>query len=89
MNGKRYMGLVSELPCACCGASPPSMVHHIRKGNGMSQRSGSALVVPLCWDCHQGPRGIHGDRTMMSIYRTDELKMLNDTILAVHQRIDR
>ena len=43
-----YMGIVKSLPCACCGASAPSSAHHIRQGQGTSQRAGNYLVVSLC-----------------------------------------
>ena len=77
---RRYHERVAELPCACCRRPGPSMVHHIRHGQGMAQRAGHYLTVPLCYDCHQGPGGIHGDRSRWAVYRTDELQALDDTI---------
>ena len=32
------------------------------------------------WSCHQGPQGIHGDRSMWRIYKANELQILNDTL---------
>ncbi len=77
---RRHMGRIAELPCACCGKPGPSMVHHIRYGFGLSQRSGHFLTIPLCYRCHQGPQGIHGDRTEWRIRKLDELDALNNTI---------
>lgn len=80
-NAERaHMDRVAQLPCALCGAPPPSQVHHLREGQGMSQRASNWLVVPLCPSCHQGPQGIHGDQTMLRIYKIDEMDMLADTI---------
>lgn len=46
----------------------------------MSQRASNWLAVPLCPSCHQGPQGVHGDKTMLRIMKMDELDMLADTI---------
>jgi hypothetical protein len=75
-----YMGMIKSLPCACCGASPPSSAHHIREGQGTSQKAGNYLVVSLCDECHQGSAGIHGDRSLMRIQKLEELDLLNTTI---------
>ena len=75
----RHMGKVAQLPCACCGATGVH-VHHIRDGQGMAQRASDFLTIPLCPDCHVGPLGVHGDKTMMRIHKLSELDMLADTI---------
>jgi hypothetical protein len=77
---KRYMGRVAELPCAVCGAPGPSAVHHIREGQGGAQRAPHWLTVPLCPHCHQGPQGIHGDRSAWRLRKLSELDALADTI---------
>ena len=46
----------------------------------MAQRASNWLTIPLCPSCHQGPKGIHGDQTMMRIFKLSELEMLADTI---------
>jgi hypothetical protein len=76
---KQWMNRVAELPCACCGEHGVQL-HHIREGQGISQRASNWLVVPLCPPCHTGPAGVHGDKTMMRIYKLTELDMLADTI---------
>lgn len=76
---KKYMVRVANLPCACCGASGVN-VHHIREGQGMSQRASAYLTIPLCPDCHTGPSGIHGNKSAMRLRKLDELSMLADTI---------
>lgn len=49
----------------------------------MAQRASNFLVVPLCPDCHTGPMGVHGDKTMMRIKKLSELDMLAQTIEAL------
>jgi hypothetical protein len=46
----------------------------------MAQRASNWLTVPLCPDCHQGPKGVHGDQSMLRIMRMSEMDMLADTI---------
>lgn len=76
---KRHLDRVAGLPCCLCGDTPVQ-VHHIRDGQGMAQRASNWLAVPLCPDCHVGPKGVHGDRTMLRIMKMEELDMLADTI---------
>lgn len=86
---KKYMDIAASFPCACCGAFGVEL-HHAREGQGKSQRAGNYLVIPLCRDCHGqdlGSQGVHGDKTRMRIYRTDEMKMLNETIGRVFERV--
>jgi len=68
------------MPCSCCDAPAPSDAHHIRTGQGASQRASHYLVVPLCKDCHQGVNGVHGDKTMLRIMKLTELDLLAITI---------
>jgi len=75
-----YMGRVKELPCGVCEQAGPSDAHHVRTGQGMSQRAGNYCVVPLCKSCHQGPHGIHGDRAMWKIHKLTEMDVLDETI---------
>jgi hypothetical protein len=84
MNSKDYMGKVASLPCALCGTIPVQ-VHHIREGQGMSQRASDFLTIPLCPSCHTGPYGLHGDRSMLRIMKTSELDLLADTIQKMMQ----
>lgn len=58
-------------------------VHHVRDGQGMQQRASHWLVVALCSDCHQGPRGIHGDRGRMVQAKAGELDLLAWTLAAL------
>ena len=83
---KDYMGMVAELPCMLCGAHGVQ-VHHVREGKGLSQRAGNFLVIPLCWACHLGPMGIHGDKAMLRIHKCTELDLVDKTISLIMARL--
>lgn len=51
-----HMERVKALPCVCCHAPPPSQAHHV---TGDGKRRSDWRVIPLCYDCHQGPNGYH------------------------------
>lgn len=80
-KSKRHMGRIADMPCVLCSILGQrqvgrTYVHHIRAGQGMSQRASDFLTIPLCHDCHQGPHGIHGDRSLLRIARVEELDLL-------------
>lgn len=76
-----YMGRVKMLPCSCCDAIGPSIAHHVREGQGGSQRAQNWLTVALCQSCHVDPfLGIHGQKQMMKIMKMDEMDLLAKTI---------
>ena len=64
------------MPCSVCDAPGPSHAHHIKQNCAWT-------CVALCYDCHQGPNGIHGDRAMWRIYKMDELDALGVTLMRV------
>jgi hypothetical protein len=71
---KRHLASIKEMPCGVCGAAGPSDAHHIKQGL-------QYLCIPLCKDCHQGSfNGIHGQARIWSVYKKDEMTVLNDTI---------
>lgn len=76
---------IAAMPCVLClrmgqGKTWPVHVHHLREGQGKGQRADDFLTIPLCPDCHEGGRGIHGDRTYLRIAKCGELELLADTI---------
>jgi hypothetical protein len=89
-----YMGRVARLGCMLCkelGYSSfddegtyPVELHHVREGQGMSQRASNFLVIPLCPSCHRGPHGIHGDRLKLRNACVDEIALLAMTIEALN-----
>ena len=87
MSKKDYLNRVANLGCVVCrnlgyGATPAA-IHHIRAGQGMSQRASDYLVIPLCGSHHQtGGKGvaIHaGQQAFEALYGT-ELQLLAQTI---------
>lgn len=78
---ERWMEKVASLDCIICGARPVEL-HHIREGQGASQRAQDTLTVPLCPEHHQGASGIHGlgRKGFYARYKRDELDLLADTI---------
>ena len=85
---KRYHERIAQQPCALCRElgipqEGRTEVHHIRAGQGMSQRAGDFLVLPLSHEAHRGPQGIHGDRTLWRIAGHDELSLLDKVIEAM------
>jgi len=60
---KRWLDAVSQLGCVVCrntgrGATPAE-IHHIRAGQGMSQRASHLETIPLCVTHHRsGGNGV-------------------------------
>lgn len=82
---QRYHDSVAAMPCVLCEAlgvaqTGRTTVHHIRAGQGASQRASHWLVVPLCGDCHQGRNGVHGDQSLLRMAKVTELDLLALTI---------
>ena len=79
--GDRHMGRVAKLSCAICGATQ-IQVHHVREGQGAAQRAQDTLTIPLCFDHHLGPNGIHGlgRKGFYMRYKKDELDLLAETL---------
>lgn len=80
ITSRAHIDRIKRMDCCLCGAIGPSDAHHIREGQGMSQRAGDYLAVPLCKSCHQGPQGVHGDKTMLRVYKVEELDLLAITL---------
>lgn len=68
-----HLARVKESGCAVCGAGGYVEAHHIIQGCHFA-------TVGLCPDCHRGPLGIHGDKTLWRIHKMDEVKALNETL---------
>lgn len=46
----------------------------------MAQRASDWLAIPACPEHHRGPRGIHGDRSVLRQIKCDEAALLADVI---------
>lgn len=60
---KLHLSRVAALGCLPCKnmghEGSEAMCHHIRSGQGLSQRASHWETIPLCHFHHQGPDGIH------------------------------
>ena len=68
-----HLARVKECSCVLCDAPVPSEAHHVKQGDHFA-------TVAVCVDCHRGPGGIHGDKTMQRIRKYDEIDMINETL---------
>lgn len=86
---REHMGRVKRLGCVLCaqlGMTQESKtdVHHLREEQGGAQRAPHWLVAALCHDrCHQGTRGIHGDRSLLRQAKCTEIDLLAWTLQAL------
>ena len=79
---KLHMARIKAMPCVCCkllerAQDSPTDVHHIREDR---EARNDFLTIPLCWSCHQGPKGIHGDKTYLNVLKISELGLLAKVI---------
>lgn len=86
----RHLDRLANLGCVLClhlgnGQTPPE-IHHLRTGNGMSQRASHWLAIPLCAEHHRGQSGLHGlgTRAFERQYRMSELDLLAETLRRLH-----
>ena len=50
--------------CFICGAPYPE-IHHIYFGTANRKQSDKyGFIVPLCYDHHRGPNGVHNNRAL-------------------------
>ncbi len=59
-----YLAQVASLPCCICEAfgerqTSPTQVHHVIMGRGSQRKTPDCMAIPLCYDHHQGGKGIH------------------------------
>lgn len=74
---RHHLESVKSVGCAVCDTPGFVYTHHIKQGQHFT-------CVALCYDCHQGPMGIHGDQTLWRIHKMDELSALNETLRRVY-----
>lgn len=73
---KRHADKVAAMPCIVCDAPAPSEVHEPEHGMWF-------ISLPLCFECHRGKHGWHGDRLRWKLRDMSELKAINETIRAL------
>jgi hypothetical protein len=70
---REYLAWIKEQPCSCCGAPGPSEAHHLVQGDHFT-------TIPLCIPCHRGPKGLHGDQSLLLVRHKTEFGCLNETV---------
>ncbi len=88
-KGKRHMARVAKLPCVLCmhlglGESP-SVVHHLKYGQGAGDRASDCMTLPLCYEHHVGKTGVHQlkEKGLRLRYNLSELDLLAMTLEAL------
>lgn len=76
----QHLADVKSLACSVCDAPGPSEAHHIQQGCHWT-------TVALCIECHRGPNGWHGNKSLWRIYKFDELDALNVTIRRLREGV--
>lgn len=57
---RRHEERLETLPCFGCGRFGVACHHTMLSFPAKRWRRDHRYQLPLCWVCHQGPRGIHG-----------------------------
>lgn len=70
---KRRHDLIADYGCIVCRM--PANIHHVRAGQGMSQRNHDK-VLPLCHLHHQGAEGYHKNRVDFETENGSELELM-------------
>jgi hypothetical protein len=63
----RYIAAIHIEPCCICEAfgfvqTTPTAAHHTICGRFGNRKTPDEMAIPLCWNHHQGPDGIHERR---------------------------
>ena len=61
---KAHMAKVAALRCVCCLRPGPSEVHHVIHGRFSQAKASDFETIPLCYECHRGPNGLHANKTL-------------------------
>lgn len=69
---------LANMDCVVCDAPGPSEVHEPEQGLWFAS-------MPLCFPCHRGPEGWHGNRLRWKLRRINELQAINKTIQRVKE----
>ncbi len=88
-KAKRHMGRVARVPCVLCRhmglGDTPALVHHLKYGQGASDRASDFLTIAVCPEHHVGASGIHTlkEHGLYLRYKLSELDLLAMTIEAL------
>lgn len=83
-GASEHLERVHGLPCATCGAYAVE-AHHINEDRTFGKREKLHFcTIPLCAECHRGPKGVHGDKTFLRISKKSELELLGETLAKIY-----
>ncbi len=83
------MGRVASVPCVLCKhmglGETPAQVHHLKYGQGASDRAHDCLTIALCPEHHTGKSGVHTlkEHGLYLRYKLSELDLLAMTLEAL------
>lgn len=92
--GKQWMADVASLGCVACRnhgyGETPAEVHHIRDGQGASQRADDTETIPLCPAHHRGTAhpivpSVHRDKRRFEREFGTERELLAQTVREVNE----
>ena len=87
--GVNHLDRVHSIPCVLCAKLGLTQLtrttaHHVRTGQGASQRADDMLTAAICEECHQGPQGVHGDRGRLKMAGLSELMLVALTLRVLY-----
>jgi hypothetical protein len=76
------MARIKAMPCVCCRflgfeQATETEVHHIREDR---EARNDFLTIPLCFFCHRGTSGVHGNKTYLKMLKVSEIGLLAKVI---------
>lgn len=80
--GRDHMASVAALPCVICGYRPVE-VHHCISGRYGQHKASDLQTIPLCYEDHRGPNGIHANKAAWEALNgpdTDYLAVVADAL---------
>jgi len=78
---RKWVGMVREGPCSCCGEPVPCEAHEIEQGSWFT-------AIAWCPACHRDSfSGWHGQKQAFTLRKLDEVKCLNKTIARIFEQI--
>lgn len=78
---------IRKLPCAACGAKPPSQAAHSNQalhGKGKSTKADDLATFPLCATCHKRHDEHRGDG-----WREQENQMIAASMIAIYGDLNK
>ena len=90
MSEATWKARLGQIGCVLCtrfglAQRGRTYLHHVREGQGMSQRASDYLCIPLCWEHHVGADGVHvlGKGGLFQRFKLDEIGLLELTLKAM------